>query len=56
MALPVWTWAVLLGATVNWRGQEFRIRSDMTVVAAEGQRGYSSTTAKNTAPTTGKID
>lgn len=33
LAFPIWTWAVLLGATVNWRGQEFRVRSDMTVVA-----------------------
>ncbi|TPX08259.1 uncharacterized protein E0L32_001845 [Thyridium curvatum] len=32
LALPIWTWAVLLGATVNWRGEEFRVRTDMSVV------------------------
>ncbi|KAK4669959.1 Ceramide glucosyltransferase [Podospora pseudopauciseta] len=31
LAFPIWTWAVLLGATVNWRGQTFRVRPDMSV-------------------------
>ncbi|KAI1442999.1 glycosyltransferase family 21 protein [Annulohypoxylon stygium] len=35
LALPIWTWAVFLGATVNWRGKGFRVRSDMTVVAID---------------------
>ncbi|KAI1480312.1 glycosyltransferase family 21 protein [Daldinia eschscholtzii] len=35
LALPVWTWAVLLGTTVNWRGKQFRVRSDMTVVSID---------------------
>lgn len=33
MALPIWTWAVLLGHTVNWRGKTFRVHSDTTVSA-----------------------
>lgn len=32
LALPVWTWAVLLGATVRWRGKSFKVRMDMSVV------------------------
>ncbi|KAI0376704.1 glycosyltransferase family 21 protein [Hypomontagnella monticulosa] len=35
LALPIWTWAVFLGATVDWRGKRFRVRSDMTVVAVD---------------------
>jgi ceramide glucosyltransferase len=31
MALPIWTWAVLLGGTVNWRGKTFKVRPDTTV-------------------------
>ncbi|KAI1848762.1 hypothetical protein JX266_005621 [Neoarthrinium moseri] len=38
LAMPIWTWAVLLGATVSWRGKEFRVRSDMSVVAADQTR------------------
>ncbi|KAL2176459.1 glycosyltransferase family 21 protein [Thermothelomyces heterothallicus CBS 202.75] len=38
LALPIWTWAVLLGTTVNWRGKQFRVRMDMSVVEIEGQR------------------
>ncbi|KAK3325995.1 glycosyltransferase family 21 protein [Apodospora peruviana] len=32
LALPIWTWAVLLGTTVSWRGRRFRVRMDMSVV------------------------
>ncbi|KAM0328639.1 hypothetical protein ACHAQA_005051 [Verticillium albo-atrum] len=32
LALPIWTWAVLLGTTVAWRGRTFRVRMDMSVV------------------------
>lgn len=32
MALPIWTWAVLCGTTVNWRGNIFRVRLDTSVV------------------------
>ncbi|KAI1313323.1 ceramide glucosyltransferase [Xylaria venustula] len=39
LALPVWTWAVFLGTGVNWRGRRFRVRSDMTVVAMDGDMG-----------------
>ncbi|KAL1840460.1 hypothetical protein VTJ49DRAFT_457 [Mycothermus thermophilus] len=37
LALPIWTWAVLLGTTVNWRGKQFRVRMDMSVVEVEGE-------------------
>ncbi|KAI1078657.1 glycosyltransferase family 21 protein, partial [Whalleya microplaca] len=37
LALPIWTWAVLLGTTVEWRGRRFRVRSDMTVVAIDAE-------------------
>ncbi|KAI1764592.1 glycosyltransferase family 21 protein [Hypoxylon sp. FL1150] len=37
LALPIWTWAVFLGASVNWRGKRFRVRADMTVVAMDGE-------------------
>jgi ceramide glucosyltransferase len=39
LALPIWTWAVLLGTTVTWRGKSFRVRSDMSVVALDGPKG-----------------
>ncbi|PNY21071.1 Ceramide glucosyltransferase [Tolypocladium capitatum] len=32
MALPIWTWAVLLGTTVKWRGKTFQVRLDTSVV------------------------
>ena len=32
LALPIWTWAVLLGTTVSWRGRRFAVRMDMGVV------------------------
>lgn len=31
MAMPIWTWAVMLGDTVNWRGRLFRVHADTTV-------------------------
>jgi ceramide glucosyltransferase len=31
MALPIWTLAVLLGTTVNWRGKIFYVRLDTSV-------------------------
>ncbi|KAI1272274.1 ceramide glucosyltransferase [Xylaria sp. FL0933] len=37
LALPIWTWAVFLGTGVNWRGRQFRVRSDMTVVAMDDE-------------------
>jgi ceramide glucosyltransferase len=37
LALPIWTWAVLLGTTVNWRGRQFKVRMDMSVVEVGGQ-------------------
>ncbi|PKS07240.1 hypothetical protein jhhlp_005842 [Lomentospora prolificans] len=38
LALPIWTWAVLLGTTVSWRGNTFRVRMDMSVVEANPLR------------------
>jgi ceramide glucosyltransferase len=44
LALPIWTWAVLLGTTVTWRGKSFHVGSDMRVVeigttsASDGSR------------------
>jgi ceramide glucosyltransferase len=32
LALQIWTWAVLLGTTVSWRGKSFKVRRDMTVI------------------------
>ncbi|SPO06114.1 related to ceramide glucosyltransferase [Cephalotrichum gorgonifer] len=36
LALPIWTWAVLLGTTVTWRGRTFSVRMDMSVVETGG--------------------
>ncbi|KAK4099528.1 glycosyltransferase family 21 protein [Parathielavia hyrcaniae] len=38
LALPIWTWAVLLGTSVNWRGKHFKVRMDMSVVETDGPR------------------
>ncbi|KJZ74504.1 hypothetical protein HIM_06100 [Hirsutella minnesotensis 3608] len=38
LALPIWTCAVLLGATVNWRGKAFRVRLDASVVEITDQK------------------
>jgi ceramide glucosyltransferase len=35
LALPIWTWAVLLGTSVSWKGKNFRVRSDMSVVSID---------------------
>ncbi|CAK7263533.1 Ceramide glucosyltransferase [Sporothrix epigloea] len=37
LALPIWTYAVLLGATVTWRGKQFHVRMDMSVVELDGE-------------------
>ena len=37
LALPIWTYAVLLGATVAWRGKQFHVRMDMSVVELDEQ-------------------
>lgn len=36
LALPIWTWAVLGGVTVTWRGQKFRVGTDMKVHLLSG--------------------
>lgn len=38
LAMPIWTTAVLLGRSVNWRGNEFLVRSDMTVEEIRGRK------------------
>lgn len=38
LALPIWTWAVFCGSTVNWRGRTFNVRSDMSVVEVGTQQ------------------
>jgi ceramide glucosyltransferase len=38
LAMPIWTTAVLLGRSVNWRGNEFLVRSDMTVEEIQGRK------------------
>ena len=48
LALPVWTWAVLLGTTVSWRGKQFRVRMDMSVVEVGGESHVPSTPAGET--------
>lgn len=35
LALPVWTWAVYGGVTVNWRGKKFKVGMDMKVHAID---------------------
>ncbi|KIH87123.1 ceramide glucosyltransferase [Sporothrix brasiliensis 5110] len=37
LALPIWTYAVLLGATVAWRGKQFHVRMDMSVDELDDQ-------------------
>ncbi|OAA41750.1 hypothetical protein NOR_05258 [Metarhizium rileyi] len=32
LALPIWTWAVLCGTTVTWRGKSFHVNMDTSVV------------------------
>lgn len=53
LALPIWTWAVLLGTTVKWRGRNFRVKSDMSVVSMdEAPKSLHSANGR----TTNKID
>lgn len=40
LALPIWTWAVLCGTTVGWRGKSFRVRMDMSVVEVPSSNDY----------------
>ncbi|KAI0123318.1 ceramide glucosyltransferase, partial [Xylariales sp. AK1849] len=47
LALPIWTWAVLLGTTVTWRGEKFRVRPDMKVVAIDDGRRNTSSAGTN---------
>ncbi|KAL9949657.1 hypothetical protein D7B24_006727 [Verticillium nonalfalfae] len=49
LALPIWTWAVLLGTTVVWRGRTFNVRMDMSVeeVGDESTSTHGSSTGVN---------
>lgn len=38
LALPIWTTAVLLGTTVKWRGRQFKVRMDMSVVEVDDRK------------------
>lgn len=38
LAMPIWTWAVLLGTTVTWRGKTFFVHRDMSVVAINADK------------------
>lgn len=35
LALPIWTWAIYGGITVNWRGRRFKVGMDMMVHALD---------------------
>ncbi|KXX77720.1 Ceramide glucosyltransferase [Madurella mycetomatis] len=50
LALPIWTWAVLLGTTVTWRGKQFKVRMDMSVVEIGEDATHSSTSAGMSRP------
>jgi ceramide glucosyltransferase len=41
LALPIWTWAVLLGTTVTWRGKRFKVRMDMSVEEIKDNKVWS---------------
>ncbi|KAI1640650.1 glycosyltransferase family 21 protein [Biscogniauxia mediterranea] len=62
LALPIWTWAVLLGTRVDWRGKKFRVRSDMLVEAMDPETSATTTTTEEegndraAAVARGKID
>jgi len=47
LAFPIWLWAVFLGTGVNWRGRQFRVRSDMTVIAIDEDTQETKTRGKN---------
>ncbi|KAF6840596.1 ceramide glucosyltransferase [Colletotrichum plurivorum] len=47
LALPIWTWAVLCGSTVTWRGRTFNVRSDMSVVEVDSQKATASRSNTN---------
>lgn len=48
LALPIWTWAVFCGSTVNWRGRTFNVRTDMSVVEVdEAQTGSSGSSQRS---------
>lgn len=47
LALPIWTWAVLLGSTVTWRGQTFRVLMDMSVVDVEEKGSLASSSCSS---------
>ncbi|KAK6835088.1 ceramide glucosyltransferase [Apiospora arundinis] len=56
LAFPIWTWAVLLGTSVTWRGEKFRVKSDMTVVAWDEATDGPDVTRRNDANIQNKKD
>ena len=40
LALPIWIWAVFGGVTVTWRGQKFRVGTDMKVHLLSGRSAH----------------
>ncbi|PSR80110.1 hypothetical protein BD289DRAFT_75930 [Coniella lustricola] len=57
LALPIWTWAVLLGSTVTWRGRTFRVHRDMTVVELKGpQQQQQQQEKKQTSAQNGNVE
>lgn len=44
LAVPIWTTAVLLGTTVDWRGKRFRVSMDMSVAQVGGSTKTPATT------------
>jgi ceramide glucosyltransferase len=47
LALPVWSWAVLGGTTVMWRGKKFRVNLDMRVVEIKDKEKTSTPEVEN---------
>ncbi|TEA17905.1 Ceramide glucosyltransferase [Colletotrichum sidae] len=57
LALPIWTWAVLCGSTVTWRGRTFKVRSDMSVVELGSQKGgFRSSTSSQRSRSKDRVD
>ncbi|KAK3351148.1 hypothetical protein B0H65DRAFT_108821 [Neurospora tetraspora] len=50
LALPIWTRAVLLGTTVRWRGRQFKVRMDMSVVEVEDRKSRAADVAGGSKP------
>ncbi|KAK3328201.1 glycosyltransferase family 21 protein [Cercophora scortea] len=59
LAMPIWTWAVLLGTTVEWRGKKFRVHPDMSVVEIEDGKNLRPQPSRTSSPQSaskGRVD